>query len=86
MPSLQRCSPQKGAAKFRLFAPQPDDPTLERSFRGHRDAVTSVAFNPNLKQLISGSLDSHVMVWNFKPQMRAFRFAGHKVGRVIHRR
>jgi WD40 repeat protein len=59
---------------------QPDDPTLERSFRGHRDAVTSVAFNTNLKQLISGSLDNCVMVWNFKPQLRAFRFAGHKVG------
>jgi centriolar protein POC1 len=59
---------------------QPDDPSLERSFRGHKDAVTSVAFNSNLKQLVSGSLDSYVMVWNFKPQLRAYRFAGHKVG------
>ena len=58
---------------------QPEDPTLERSFRGHKDAVTSVAFNHNMKQLISGSLDGCVMVWNFKPQLRAFRFAGHKV-------
>lgn len=63
-----------------LLLLQPDDPTLERSFRGHKDAVTSVAFNTNLKQLISGSLDNCVMVWNFKPQLRAFRFAGHKVG------
>jgi centriolar protein POC1 len=60
-------------------ASQPDDPTLERSFRGHKDAVTSVAFNHNMKQLISGSLDGCVMIWNFKPQLRAFRFAGHKV-------
>jgi centriolar protein POC1 len=58
---------------------QPEDPTLERSFRGHRDAVTSVAFNPTMKQLVSGSLDNCVMVWNFKPQLRAYRFAGHKV-------
>jgi len=58
---------------------QPEDPTLERSFRGHKDAVTSVAFNHNMKQFISGSLDGCVMVWNFKPQLRAFRFAGHKV-------
>ena len=58
---------------------QPEDPTLERSFRGHRDAVTSVCFNPNMKQLVSGSLDNCVMVWNFKPQLRAFRFTGHKV-------
>ena len=38
-----------------------------------------MAFNNNLKQLISGSLDGTVMVWNFKPQLRAFRFAGHTV-------
>lgn len=60
---------------------QPEDPTLERSFRGHRDAVTSVVFNPTMKQLVSGSLDNCVMVWNFKPQLRAYRFAGHKVFR-----
>jgi WD40 repeat protein len=60
---------------------QPEDPTLERSFRGHRDAITSVAFNPSMKQLVSGSLDNCVMVWNFKPQLRAYRFAGHKVCR-----
>lgn len=58
---------------------QPEDPNLERSFRGHRDAITSVAFNPSMKQLVSGSLDNCVMVWNFKPQLRAYRFAGHKV-------
>lgn len=52
---------------------------MERSFRGHKDAVTSVAFNHNMKQLISGSLDNAVMVWNFKPQLRAYRYAGHKV-------
>lgn len=27
----------------------------------------------------SGSMDSCLMVWNFKPQMRAYRFVGHKV-------
>ncbi|GAX76713.1 hypothetical protein CEUSTIGMA_g4159.t1 [Chlamydomonas eustigma] len=59
---------------------QVEDPTLERSFRGHRDAVTSVCFNSNMKQLITGSLDNCVMVWNFKPQLRAFRFTGHKAG------
>lgn len=58
---------------------QPEDPTLERSFRGHRDAVTSVCFNSNMKQLITGSLDNCVMVWNFKPQLRAYRFTGHQV-------
>jgi len=56
-----------------------EDPTLERSFRGHKDAVNSVAFNPNMKQLISGSQDGCLMIWNFKPQLRAFRFSDHTV-------
>lgn len=55
-----------------------DTPTLERSFRGHKDAISSVCFNPNMKQLISGGHDSCVMVWNFRLQLRAFRFVGHK--------
>ncbi|TPX30416.1 hypothetical protein SmJEL517_g06016 [Synchytrium microbalum] len=54
------------------------DPTLERSFRGHKDAVTGVAFKPSMTQLASSSMDHSVMVWNFKPQLRAFRFVGHK--------
>ena len=58
--------------------PCPIEPSLERSFRGHKDVITSVAFNPNMKQLITGGLDSCVMVWNFKLQLRAFRFVGHK--------
>ena len=31
------------------FAATVSDPSLKRSFRGHRDNVTSVVFNPNLK-------------------------------------
>jgi centriolar protein POC1 len=70
------------------------DPTLERSFKGHKAAATCVSFNPTAKQLVSGGagqafhsninyiprfLDNAVMVWNFKPQLRAFCFLGHKV-------
>lgn len=55
-----------------------NDPSLKRSFRGHKDDVTAVVFNPNLKQAMSTSLDSSLMVWNFKPQLRPFRFVGHK--------
>jgi centriolar protein POC1 len=54
------------------------DPSLKRSFKGHKDAVLKVAFNPNLKQVVSGSADGTVMVWNFKSSMRPFRFVGHK--------
>lgn len=50
---------------------------MERSFRGHKGAVAAVVFNPDMRQLVSGSADGSVMVWNFKPQLRAFRFAGH---------
>ena len=60
------------------MSPSPVDPALERSFRGHKDTINSVAFNPNMKQLVSGGEDACVMVWNFKMQLRAFRFVGHK--------
>ena len=54
------------------------DPTLERTFRGHNSYVTSVSFSPKLKQLASASGDHNIMLWNFKPQLRAFRLVGHK--------
>jgi len=54
------------------------DPSLQRTFRGHRSYVSSTAFSPTLKQLASGSGDNCIMLWNFKPQLRAFRFIGHK--------
>ncbi len=58
------------------------DPSLERTFRGHRNYVSSLSFSPTLKQLASGSGDNCIMLWNFKPALRAFRFIGHKVGIV----
>ncbi|KAI9361191.1 WD40-repeat-containing domain protein [Zopfochytrium polystomum] len=57
---------------------QMQDPTLDRSFRGHKDVITDLCFKPSMTQLASGSLDHSVMIWNFKPQLRAFRFVGHK--------
>ncbi|XP_069484101.1 POC1 centriolar protein homolog B-like isoform X2 [Ambystoma mexicanum] len=57
-----------------------EDPALLRHFKGHKDAVTSVDFNPDTKQLATSSLDTFLMIWNFKPQSRAFRFVGHKEG------
>ncbi|ORY33863.1 WD40 repeat-like protein [Rhizoclosmatium globosum] len=57
---------------------QMQDPTLDRSFRGHKDVITDLAFKPSMTQIASGSMDNSVMVWHFKPQMRAFRFVGHK--------
>ena len=51
------------------------DPSLERTFRGHKDTVTSVSFAPGgpMNQLVSSAVDCSLMLWNFKPQLRAFR-------------
>ena len=54
------------------------DPTLQRSFRGHKDTINSVLFSPDMKQVISGSDDGNLILWNFKPQMRPYKFIGHK--------
>jgi len=54
------------------------DPALKRSFKGHKQAVNCTRFNPGLNQVISGSNDGTVMVWNFKSGISPFRFVGHK--------
>jgi centriolar protein POC1 len=54
------------------------DPALKRSFKGHKEAVNCTRFNPLLNQVISGSNDGTVMVWNFKSGISPFRFVGHK--------
>ena len=30
-----------------------------------------------MRQLVSAGLDGDVLVWNFKPNLRAYRFEGH---------
>ncbi|XP_073756631.1 POC1 centriolar protein homolog B isoform X5 [Callorhinus ursinus] len=55
-----------------------EDPALERYFKGHKAAITSVDFSPNGKQLATASWDTFLMLWNCKPQARAFRYVGHK--------
>lgn len=36
---------------IQIFLHFQEDPTMERHFKGHRDTVTSLDFNPNMKQL-----------------------------------
>ncbi|KAM4882671.1 POC1 centriolar protein homolog B isoform 2-T2 [Thomomys bottae] len=55
-----------------------EDPVLERYFKGHKAAITSVSFSPNSKQLATASWDTFLMLWNLKPQARAYRYVGHK--------
>lgn len=71
------------AASFQVEKPREtgaigSDPALKRSFKGHSKGVLCTRFNPNLRQVVSASTDNTVMVWNFKPHMRPFRFVGHK--------
>ena len=54
------------------------DPTIHRSFKGNNEIISSCIFTPNMKQCISGSENGNIFVWNFKPQMRPFRYTGHK--------
>ncbi|KAI6224956.1 Pre-mRNA-processing factor 19 [Aphelenchoides besseyi] len=41
-----------------------DSEELEATFKGHRKAVTSCVFHPNLETVISGSNDSTVKIWS----------------------
>ena len=52
------------------------DPTLERTLRGHRGAVNCLTWGAG-DQLASGGADSTVMAWRFGGQLKAFRFVGH---------
>jgi hypothetical protein len=38
-----------GGAKQPTFFASVGDPALKRSFKGHKDSITGIAFNPNLK-------------------------------------
>lgn len=68
---------KNGKEKKEVNKPGEQDPVLKRSFKGHKSAVLSTCFNPTLRQVVSGSSDDTVMVWNFKPNVRPFRFVGH---------
>ena len=46
------------------------DPELYKQFKGHRDAVTSVNFCPNKKMVVSASMDSTIMMWNFNTESK----------------
>ena len=70
------------------------DPQLERTFRGHSGEIHSVSWNNSLSTITnnksgvnninvcSGGTDGALMVWSFKPTLRAYRFQGHGKGGI----
>ncbi|CBZ30184.1 conserved hypothetical protein [Leishmania mexicana MHOM/GT/2001/U1103] len=62
----------------------PFRPTLEMCFRGHRQGVCSVGFQPILSpsplipKVVSGGADGAVMLWDAKATTRTMRFMGHR--------
>ncbi|MEJ1277069.1 polypeptide N-acetylgalactosaminyltransferase 4 [Cricetulus griseus] len=51
---LPRGLPRRGQGQFPEPVAPEEDPILERYFKGHKAAITSVDFNPNCKQLGAG--------------------------------
>ncbi|GET92137.1 hypothetical protein, conserved [Leishmania tarentolae] len=62
----------------------PFRPTLEMCFRGHRQGVCSVSFQPTLSpsplipKVVSGGADGAIMLWDTKATTRTMRFMGHR--------
>jgi len=54
------------------------DPNLMKAFKEHREKITQCIFTPNLKQVISGSMDGVVLATSLKANSRANKFVGHK--------
>ena len=71
--------PLEGEESQQDATPHSLGPSLARSFRGHRGPINTVSFRPDLSQLATGGDDHTVMIWNFQPNMRAFRYLGHTV-------
>ena len=41
------------------------EPVLHQQFKGHKDGITALHFDPTKKQLLSSSSDQTLMLWNF---------------------
>jgi len=64
-----------GDIRIRLY----DFPTgkLVALLKGHTNVVLSLAFSPDNRYLVSGSLDNNAILWNVKRQRRLHTLSGH---------
>jgi WD40 repeat protein len=49
----------------------------KRSFRGHTHLVTGVAFSPDGRRILSGSMDGSIRLWKLENGQEMRRFEGH---------
>ena len=55
-------------------------PSFHRCFTGHSGAITSLHCRPSLHsdfQFLSGSTDSSLILWKYRPHLSAYRLVGH---------
>jgi WD40 repeat protein len=64
---------------LRLLIPSLTTPggRLRRTFTGHSDSVNAVAITPDGKQVISGSRDNTLKIWNLDTAEELFTLTGH---------
>lgn len=47
--------------------------SVERNLRGHQGPIMSLAFSPNMKQLVSCSSDKSLILWGLQQRMKGYR-------------
>ncbi|MEQ9553439.1 MAG: hypothetical protein RIM23_27935 [Coleofasciculus sp. G3-WIS-01] len=82
MPEIQAMLQQIEQRKqpwLRLLTPSLISPggALLRTFEGHRSSISSIVVTPDGKQLISGSLDHSIRIWNFQTGEQLLTLTGH---------
>ena len=53
------------------------DPVLHHTYSGNSDTIKSCIFNPLKKQIITGSNDGYILIFNLNPKTRPIKFKGH---------
>jgi centriolar protein POC1 len=57
--------------------PCPSDPELKRTFKGPKSWISAVEIHPSQKNLLCGSEDSSLTVYNFNPNIKPIHLEGH---------